>query len=194
MGGQGGFGPGFQDARSKLYRAEYAAATLALLAYLIYRSLYLGGLDWASMVFWIFFPDLVAFIPIGLSSKRKEWPSWGSYLYNTSTRFSCGAWRSPCYGSSSELRIGPSLDGWDTLRQTGPWGTASAQPASGSKSGACLIRYTSVLKLGIMSSGLDKTRHEIREVDCARSFAHGVGALPSAHLADGVCLLNRSDA
>ena len=83
MGGQGGFGPGFQDARSKLYRAEYAVATLALLAYLIYRSLYLGGLDWASTVFWIFFPDLVAFIPIGLSSRRKEWPSWGSYLYNT---------------------------------------------------------------------------------------------------------------
>jgi hypothetical protein len=83
MGGQGGFGPGFQDARSKLYRAEYASATLVLLAYLIYRSLYLGGLDWASTLFWIFFPDLVAFIPIGLSSRRKEWPSWGSYLYNT---------------------------------------------------------------------------------------------------------------
>jgi len=83
MGDQGGFGPGFQDARSKLYRAEYAAATIALLAYLVYRWLYLGGLDWASTVFWILFPDLVAFIPIGLSSRRKEWPAWGSRLYNT---------------------------------------------------------------------------------------------------------------
>jgi hypothetical protein len=83
MGGRGDFGPGFQDARSKLYRAEYAAATIALLAYLIYRWLYLGGLDWSSTVFWILFPDLVAFVPIGLSSRRREWPAWGSYLYNT---------------------------------------------------------------------------------------------------------------
>ena len=82
MGGQGEFGPGFQDAKSKLYRAENAAVTAAILAYLIYRWLYLGGLDWASTVFWVLFPDLVAFIPIGLSSKRKEWPAWGSYLYN----------------------------------------------------------------------------------------------------------------
>jgi hypothetical protein len=83
MGRQGEFGPGFQDSKSKLYRAEYAAATAAILAYLIYRWLYLGGLDWASTALWIIFPDLVAFMPIGLSSKRKEWPAWGSYLYNT---------------------------------------------------------------------------------------------------------------
>jgi len=83
MGEQANFGPAFQEARSKLYRAEYAAFTIAILAYLIYRWSYLGGLDWASTVFWIFFPDLVAFIPIGLSSKRREWPAWGSYLYNT---------------------------------------------------------------------------------------------------------------
>jgi len=83
MSGREGFGPGFQDARSRLYRAECAAITAVILAYLIYRWLYLGGLDWASTVFWIFFPDLVAFIPIGLSSRRKEWPAWGSYLYNT---------------------------------------------------------------------------------------------------------------
>jgi hypothetical protein len=82
MGDSGGFGPGFQVASSRLYRAEYAAATATILAYLLYRWLYLGGLDWASTVFWILFPDLAAFIPIGLSSKRREWPSWGSYLYN----------------------------------------------------------------------------------------------------------------
>ena len=84
MGSQNGFGPGFQGASSRLYRLEYAAATLAILGYLVYRWLHLGGLDWPSTVLWIIFPDLVAFIPIGLSSKSKEWPSWGSYLYNAS--------------------------------------------------------------------------------------------------------------
>jgi Domain of unknown function (DUF4260) len=82
MSRQGGFGPGFQAASSKLYRTEYAAATVATLAYLVYRWLYQGGLDWPSTVVWMLFPDLVAFIPIGLSSKRKEWPTWGSYLYD----------------------------------------------------------------------------------------------------------------
>ena len=76
------FGPDFQGAGSRLYRTEYAAATVAILAYLVYRSLYLGGLDWPSIVFWILLPDLVAFIPIGLSSRRREWPKWGSHLYN----------------------------------------------------------------------------------------------------------------
>jgi hypothetical protein len=82
MSGQGGFGPSFQVASSKLYGAEYAAITVTILAYLVYRWAYLGGLDWGSTVFWIVFPDLVAFIPIGLSSKRRAWPAWGSYLYN----------------------------------------------------------------------------------------------------------------
>ena len=81
MSGRGGYGPGFQRADSKLYRAEYAAAALAILALLVYRWLYLGGLNWPQTVFWAAFPDLVAFIPIGLS-RRKEWPRWGSYLYN----------------------------------------------------------------------------------------------------------------
>ena len=80
----GGFGPGFQAASSRLYKAEYAAATLAILAYLVFRWLHLGGLDWLQTVFWMVFPDLFAFIPIGLSSRRKEWPAWGSYVYNFS--------------------------------------------------------------------------------------------------------------
>ncbi|TLY05708.1 MAG: hypothetical protein E6K95_01145 [Thaumarchaeota archaeon] len=82
MSGRPGFGPGFQDARSTLHRAEYAAVTLALIGYLIWRSLYLGGLDWLQTIFWAFFPDLAAFIPIGASSKRRDWPSWGSNLYH----------------------------------------------------------------------------------------------------------------
>jgi hypothetical protein len=83
VGAGGGFGPGFQAAGSRLYRAEYAAATAAVLAYLVYRWLYQGGLDWPSTVLWIAFPDLVAFVPIGLSARRREWPWWGSYLYDS---------------------------------------------------------------------------------------------------------------
>ena len=82
MSDRSGFGPGFQDARSALYREEYAAVTLALLAYLIWRSLHLGGLDWLQTIFWAVFPDLAAFIPIGASSKRRVWPGWGASLYN----------------------------------------------------------------------------------------------------------------
>ena len=33
-------------------------------------------------IFWVLFPDIVAFVPIGLSSRRREWPPWGSYLYD----------------------------------------------------------------------------------------------------------------
>lgn len=77
-----GFGPGFQDSRSRLYRAEYATLSLAIVAYLIWRSVYLGGIDWLVVIFWAVFPDLVAFIPIGMSSKRREWPAWGADLYN----------------------------------------------------------------------------------------------------------------
>jgi len=82
LSGNPKFGPDFQDARSTLYRAEYAAVTLALIGYLIWRSLYLGGLDWLQTIFWAVLPDLAAFIPIGASSKRREWPGWGADLYN----------------------------------------------------------------------------------------------------------------
>lgn len=81
MAGRGGFGPGFEPSGSRLYRAEYAVATLGILAYLVYRWAHLGGLDWAATVFWIVFPDLAAFIPIGLS-RRREWPPWGAFVYN----------------------------------------------------------------------------------------------------------------
>lgn len=77
-----GFGPEFQSAGSRLYRTEYAAIAMTVFAYMAYRSLYLGGIDWLSTAFWVFFPDLVAFIPIGLSSERQKWPTWGAPLYN----------------------------------------------------------------------------------------------------------------
>jgi hypothetical protein len=77
------FGPGFQDARSPLYRAEYALIAFTILGYLLWRSFYSGGVDWFQVAFWVIFPDLAAFLPIGLSSKRREWPSWGSSVYNS---------------------------------------------------------------------------------------------------------------
>jgi len=49
---KGGFGPGFQDARSGLYRAEYAAITLAVLSYLVWRTVHGGGVDWLQVAFW----------------------------------------------------------------------------------------------------------------------------------------------
>ena len=76
------FGPEFQGSRSILYRTEYGVLTIALLAYLIWRGSVFGGIDWFHVVFWAIFPDLGAFIPIGLSSQRKTWPPWGAGLYN----------------------------------------------------------------------------------------------------------------
>jgi len=78
-----GFGPGFQDARSVLYRTEYSVISFTIFGYLLWRSLYVGGVDWLQVIFWVAFPDLVSFLAIGLSSKRREWPSWGSSVYNS---------------------------------------------------------------------------------------------------------------
>jgi hypothetical protein len=46
-----GLAPGFQDAKSRLYRAEYAAVGLFIFAYLVWRSANLGGIDWLQLVF-----------------------------------------------------------------------------------------------------------------------------------------------
>ena len=70
------------EAGSRLYRAEYGAVSIAITAYIGWRSIFLGGVNLPLTVFWVLFPDLVAFIPIGLSSKRREWPKWGAYLYD----------------------------------------------------------------------------------------------------------------
>ena len=76
------FGPGFQNARSRFYRAEYGALSITILVYLVWRTLNFGGVDWLQVIFWAVFPDVVTFIPIGLSSERSAWPSWGANLYN----------------------------------------------------------------------------------------------------------------
>ncbi len=78
-----GFGPGFQRADSRLYRLECGVITIAVLGYLIWRAQNLGGVDILQTVGWVFFPDVVAFVPIGLSAKRQAWPIWGANLYNS---------------------------------------------------------------------------------------------------------------
>jgi len=76
-------GPPFLRLTSWPYRAEMAAATLAILALFVWRGLYVGDLDVAATVFWFLWPDLAAFVPIGAAMARgRAWPSWGSRLYN----------------------------------------------------------------------------------------------------------------
>ena len=50
--------------------------------YLVWRGVFIGGVDIWQIVFWAVFPDIVSFVPIGLSTKQGDWPKWGSTLYN----------------------------------------------------------------------------------------------------------------
>jgi hypothetical protein len=82
------WGPGFLRLNSWVYRAEYAAATLAILVLLFgWRGLILKELTWPALlltVFWAIWPDLAAFVPIGLASRSsQDWPPWGPALYNS---------------------------------------------------------------------------------------------------------------
>jgi len=66
------------------YRLEMLLITIILLVVLFYWRLFLvKDLNLLETVFWIIFPDLVSFIPIGLAARgAKEWPRWGPRLYN----------------------------------------------------------------------------------------------------------------
>jgi hypothetical protein len=76
-------GPGIQRVRGVLYIFEYAVITIAIFAFLVWRYLYAtGGVDVLEVLFWVIFPDLAAFIPIGIASKKGTWPAWGAYVYN----------------------------------------------------------------------------------------------------------------
>jgi hypothetical protein len=82
------WGPGFLRLNSRVYRAEYAVATIAILLLLFgWRGLILKDLPWSAVlltVFWAIWPDLVAFVPIGLASgSSRAWPPWGPALYNS---------------------------------------------------------------------------------------------------------------
>lgn len=78
------WGPAFLRLSAWPYRAEMAALTLLLFAILFYwRLLVVGDLDVLPTVFWFFWPDLAAFIPIGVAMRgAKSWPTWGPALYN----------------------------------------------------------------------------------------------------------------
>jgi len=58
--------------------------TIAILLILFYWRLFMvKDLNVYLTVFWIVWPDLGSFIPIGLAaSGGKDWPRWGSSLYN----------------------------------------------------------------------------------------------------------------
>ncbi len=58
--------------------------TIILLVVLFYWRLFVvKDLNLLTTVFWIIFPDLASFIPIGLAMRgAKEWPHWGPGLYN----------------------------------------------------------------------------------------------------------------
>jgi hypothetical protein len=81
------WGPGFLGVDSWIYRLEYALAFVAILGILIvWPWLLLKDLPAGSIVlavFWFLWPDLGAFLPIGLATgKGREWPRWGPSLYN----------------------------------------------------------------------------------------------------------------
>ena len=61
-----------------------AVATVSLLIVLFYWRLFaVGDLNVGLTVFWILWPDLAAFIPIGIAMRNKEeWPVWGPSVYN----------------------------------------------------------------------------------------------------------------
>jgi hypothetical protein len=60
-----------------------ALTSLLFVALFYWRLFVVGDLDVPWTVFWFFWPDLGAFIPIGLAMRReKSWPAWGPPLYN----------------------------------------------------------------------------------------------------------------
>ena len=77
-------GPGFLRLNSMAYRLEMLLITIILLVVLFYWRLFVvKDLNLLATVFWIVFPDLASFIPIGLAMRgAKEWPHWGPGLYN----------------------------------------------------------------------------------------------------------------
>ncbi len=77
-------GPGFIRLNSLVYRLEMLLITLAILLILFYwRLLIVRDLNIYATVFWIVWPDLASFVPIGLVARgSKDWPRWGSSLYN----------------------------------------------------------------------------------------------------------------
>jgi hypothetical protein len=77
-------GPGFLRLNSTIYRLEMLVITLAIVAVLFYWRLFVvRDLNLPLTIFWIVWPDLGSFIPIGLATRGSiEWPAWGPSFYN----------------------------------------------------------------------------------------------------------------
>ncbi|HEY6237619.1 MAG TPA: hypothetical protein VIZ68_00340 [Thermoplasmata archaeon] len=78
------WGPGFLRLTAWPYRAEMAVATIVLFLMVFYwRGLVVGDLNVPLAIGWVVFPDVAAFLPIGISSRGgRRWPTWGPTLYN----------------------------------------------------------------------------------------------------------------
>jgi hypothetical protein len=81
------WGPGFLGLDSWLYRLEYAIGLAAIVwilfgwQWLVVRDLPASAI--ALTVVWFLWPDLGAFVPIGLAVRGgRTWPTWGPPLYN----------------------------------------------------------------------------------------------------------------
>ena len=78
-------GPGFLQLNSLVYRLEMLVVTVIILAVLFYWRLFVArDLNVYLTLFWLVWPDLASFLPIGLATRgSKTWPRWGSTLYNS---------------------------------------------------------------------------------------------------------------
>jgi len=78
------WGPGFLRLTAWPYRAEMAVATVVVFVLVFYWRLFVvRDLNLPLAVGWLVFPDVAAFLPIGLASRgRSSWPAWGPSVYN----------------------------------------------------------------------------------------------------------------
>jgi hypothetical protein len=61
-----------------------AVATVVLFLVVFYwRGFVVGDLNVPLAIGWVVFPDVAAFVPIGVASRGgRSWPTWGPTLYN----------------------------------------------------------------------------------------------------------------
>jgi len=77
-------GPAFLRLNSVVYRLEMLLVTVAIVLVLFYWRLFVArDLNIYTTIFWIVWPDLASFVPIGLAGRgSRDWPRWGASLYN----------------------------------------------------------------------------------------------------------------
>lgn len=75
--------PGFLRQDSIIYKVEMLLVTVLLFSIFYWRLFVVKDIRIYSLIFWIIWPDLAAFIPIGIATRSsKPWPDWGPGLYN----------------------------------------------------------------------------------------------------------------